>query len=55
LQQFLGDRDIKSAMRYLNIGGKEASPRMRERRSGQRGTIGFWRARVANVRMFPVL
>jgi hypothetical protein len=35
LQQFLGDRDIKSAMRYVNIDGKEASRLMRERKAGQ--------------------
>jgi integrase len=33
LQQFLGDRDIKSAMRYVNIDGKEASRLMRQRGS----------------------
>jgi hypothetical protein len=27
--ELLGDRDIKSAMRYANIGGKEASWLMR--------------------------
>jgi integrase len=34
LQQFLGDRDIKSAMRYVNIGGKEASRLMRACKMG---------------------
>jgi hypothetical protein len=33
-QQFLGDRDIKSPMRYVNIDGKEASPLMRKRYAG---------------------
>jgi hypothetical protein len=30
LQRFLGDRDIKSAMRYVNIDGKEAWRLMRK-------------------------
>jgi hypothetical protein len=34
LQQFLGDRDVKSAMRYVNIGGKEASGLMRACKMG---------------------
>jgi hypothetical protein len=34
LQQFLGDCDIKSAMRYVNIDGKEASRLMRKRKAG---------------------
>jgi hypothetical protein len=34
LQQFLGGRDIKSAMRYVNIDGKEASRLMRSAEDG---------------------
>ena len=34
LQQFLGDRDSKSAMRCVNIDGKEASRLMRARKTG---------------------
>jgi hypothetical protein len=34
LQQFLGDCDINSAMRYVNIDGKEASRLMRKHGAG---------------------
>jgi hypothetical protein len=36
MQQFLGDRDIKSAMRCVNIDGKEASRLMRQRKADSR-------------------
>jgi site-specific recombinase XerD len=41
LQQLLGDRDIKSAMRYVTIGGKEASRLMRMRGAGERQFTRF--------------